>query len=283
MLNKITNATYYLLSDDTKERPAIGLVCGDDYSLVIDAGNSSKHAQDFIKQMKVMNVPPVKYVVITHGHWDHFLGMNEFEDAIVIVNHLTDQVLHKWRNVSFHDDDLHKLVDAMMVSEKHLQIIADEIPRRESFNLKCPDLVFQESLKIDLGNKVCMLETITSTHTDDSTIVYVSDDNVLFLGDSAYGKTTRSLFHYKQDHLIPMIKEIQKYDAEYFLLGHESICDREEMNMYWNELLSTNQVTTSPSIDEATNSFISTFKREPNQHETIFLQAFVNDQILRKR
>lgn len=32
-----------------------------------------------------------------------------------------------------------------------------------------------------------------------------------------------------------MIKDIQKYDASHFLLGHESICDIDEMNVFWQE------------------------------------------------
>ncbi|MFS0749975.1 MBL fold metallo-hydrolase [Oceanobacillus sp. 1P07AA] len=59
-------------------------------SLIIDSGNSPQHAQDFLTEIETLNVPPVKYVVITHAHWDHFLGMNEF-DAAVIVNRKTNE------------------------------------------------------------------------------------------------------------------------------------------------------------------------------------------------
>lgn len=47
MLNKINRSTFYLLNDDSLERPALGVVCGDKYSLVIDPGNSVQHAHDF--------------------------------------------------------------------------------------------------------------------------------------------------------------------------------------------------------------------------------------------
>lgn len=51
-----------------------------------------------------------------------------------------------------------------------------------------------------------------------------------FLGDSVYCITTNSLYHFKQSKLLPMIEDIQKYDAIHFILGHESICDLDEMN-----------------------------------------------------
>lgn len=282
MLNKINDSTYYQLNDDSKERPALGIVCGDKYSLVIDPGNSVQHAKGFLKEIKLLNLPPVKYVVITHGHWDHFLGMNEFKGT-VIVNSKTNQIIDEWRSYSFHDDALQRLVDANLMKSQHMEILIDEIPNRESFKLDAPDIVFDNSLTIDLGNKVCLIETITSTHTDDSTVVYVPDEKVLFLGDSAYGTTTNSLFHYKQSLLLPMIENIESYGASYFLLGHESICDLDEMNLYWEELLSTNKVTNSTSIEEAMNNFEEEYKRKPNNNEQFFLNAFVNDQIIQSK
>ncbi|GAF16402.1 Zn-dependent hydrolase [Bacillus sp. JCM 19046] len=227
----------------------------------------------------MLNLPPVKYVVITHGHWDHFLGMNEF-GATVIVNRLTDQIIKEWQSYSFDDEALQGLVDANLINAKCVEIVKDEIPNRDLFKLNNPDIVFEDSLSIDLGNKVCIVERIRSTHTDDSTVVYVPDEKVLFLGDSGYGTTTDSLFHYKQSLLLPMIEDIEKYDAAYFLFGHETICDLDEMNLYWKELLSTNKVTNSTSLEEAVTSFEEEYRRSPNENERFFLKAFVNDQII---
>jgi glyoxylase-like metal-dependent hydrolase (beta-lactamase superfamily II) len=121
---------------------------------------------------------------------------------------------------------------------------------------------------------------IKGTHSEDSTIIYVPDDKVLFLGDSAYGTTTNSLFHYKQSLLKPMIEDIQKYDAYYFILGHESICDLEEMNLYWKELISSSKATDSTSLDKAIECFEKENKRTPNSNEHFFIKAFINDQLI---
>ena len=100
MLIKLSDTIYYLPNQDDKDRPTLGLVCGDQYSLIIDSGNSTQHAHDFLREIEKLNVPPVKYMVITHAHWDHFLGMNEI-DATIIVNSQTNELLKKWRNYSF--------------------------------------------------------------------------------------------------------------------------------------------------------------------------------------
>ncbi|MFD1176642.1 MBL fold metallo-hydrolase [Paenibacillus puldeungensis] len=279
MLNKLSESIYYLSNQNDKERPTLGLVCGDKYSLVIDAGNSLQHAKDFLQEIESLNVPPVKYLVITHAHWDHFLGMNEF-DAVVIVNPLTNQLLQAWRGYSYDDRSLKEYVNSKKMSAQCVEIIKNEIPEREAFQLHSPDIIFEKSLTLDLGNKACVLEQIRSTHTDDSTIVYVPDEKVIFLGDSVYGTTRNSLFHYKKSHLLPMIEDIQKFDAGYFLLGHESICDLDEMNTFWKELKLASEATETTSLEEAIECFTKDNDRSPNENELFFIKAFVNDQIL---
>ncbi|MGD6903164.1 MBL fold metallo-hydrolase [Bacillus infantis] len=282
MLTKYSDTIYYLSNQDDKERPTLGLVCGERYSLIIDSGNSPQHAKDFLLEIGNLNVPPVKYVVITHAHWDHFLGMNEF-DATVIVSSISSEIINKWQSLSYDDRSLQKYVGTNQMSTMCMNVIQIDMPDRDSFKLRSPDVIFENKLTIDLGNKICILENIHSTHTDDSTIIYIPDEKVVFLGDCTYGTTTNSLFHYKQSLLLPMIKDIQKYDAEMFLLGHESICDLNEMNLYWEELTAASQVVKTTSLEDALETFKAENKREPNDNELFFIKAFVNDHIIQSQ
>lgn len=279
MLNKLSNTIYYLFNQDNNERPTLGLVCGDSYSLIIDSGNSPQHAKDFLLEIEKLNVPPVKYVVITHAHWDHFLGMNEF-DATVIVNNQTNEIIKEWQSFSYDDRSLKSYVNTNQMSAMCMNIIQTDMPNRNSFKLKSPDIIFEKTLTIDLGNKVCILEKIKSTHSEDSTVIYIPDEKVVFLGDCAYGTTTNSLFHFKQSLLLPMIKDIRKYNAEMFLLGHESICDSTEMDIYWRELTRSSQVVESSSLEDALECFKVENRRDPNNNELFFIKAFVNDHII---
>ncbi|OPG99634.1 hydrolase glyoxylase [Chryseobacterium mucoviscidosis] len=282
MLNQLSETIYYLSNQNDKERPTLGLVCGDKYSLVVDGGNSVQHARDFLHEIEKLNVPPVKYVVITHAHWDHFLGMNEY-GATIIMNSLTSQKMNEWRDYSYDDRSLQEYVDSKKMTSHCMETIQNEIPKRETFQLCPPDITFEKSLHLDLGNKVCVLETIQSTHTDDSTVVFIPDEKVIFLGDSVYCTTTKDLYHFKKSNLLPMIEDIQKYDATHFLLGHESICDLEEMDKYYKELILANNAVKSTSLEEAIERFEAANERKANDDELFFLQGFVNDQILQSK
>ncbi|MCK6074621.1 MBL fold metallo-hydrolase [Paenibacillus silvae] len=280
MLKQLSESIYYMVNDNERERPVLGLVCGEKYSLVIDAGNSVQHAREFLAEIQRLQVPPVRYVVLTHAHWDHFLGMNEYGDAIVIVNRLTEQRLNEWREYAFDDTALLEHVENKRISAHAMEVIQNEMPDRESLRVGMSGVVFEGTLQLDLGNKVCMLEQIRSTHTNDSTIVYVPEEKTLFLGDSPYSTTTSSLFHYKQQLLLHMIEDIQRYDAVHFLLGHESVCDGEEMDVFFGQLKACNQAVSSTSLDEAMKSFEREQGRAPVGDELFFLKALVNDRIL---
>lgn len=279
MLNKLSETIYYMSNQDENDRPTLGLVCGDQYSLIIDCGNSTQHAKDFLLEIEKLNVPPVKYVVITHAHWDHFLGMNEF-DATVIVNSQTNELLKVWQSYTFGDSSLQTYSQTKLMSDKCIEIIQTEIPNRDNFKLNSPHIIFEKTLTLDLGNKICVLEKINSTHSDDATIIYIPDEKVIFLGDCVYGTTTNSLFHYKKSLLLPMIEAVQKYNAEAFLLGHESICDLEEMQTFWGELRAASEAAKSSSLENAIESFKLENKRNPNDDELFYIKAFVNDHII---
>ena len=68
-----------------------------------------------------------------------------------------------------------------------------------------------------------------------------------------------------------MIEDIQKYDADYFLLGHESICDLDEMDTFWEGLKAASQAA-STSLHEAVACFKAEIKREPNEKNSFSLK-----------
>ena len=47
MLKKLTNNVYYTEPDESTDRPAMGYVKGNKYSLMVEAGNSAKTVHKF--------------------------------------------------------------------------------------------------------------------------------------------------------------------------------------------------------------------------------------------
>lgn len=88
MLTRLTDRVFYLPNDDSTDRPLLGLVTGDRCSLVVDSGNSPAHAGEFLRHVAGMNVPPPRYLAITHWHWDHVFGISTM-NLTTITSHQT--------------------------------------------------------------------------------------------------------------------------------------------------------------------------------------------------
>ena len=276
MLQKLRENIYYLPQDPKTDRPALGLIWGTDYSLVVDSGNSPKHVRDFLRETEKMNIPPIKYVVITHHHWDHIFGIQEM-GAITIAHEKTKEVVDKWKQRSFRDEDLEEMKEEGLLGDFSIACIKSEIPHRENFKIGNIDQVYQDFLEIDLGGTLCNLYHVAGPHTDDSTIIHVPQQKVMFLGDCVYNTRIDGKLAYDREKLFAMMDKIEKYPGDHYVISHEPLWDRKEIVELWGQLKNTSGVVgEDTSLETAKGNFIQSMKREPTEDEKNFLDYFVN-------
>ena len=272
MLEKVTDRIYYYMHNDDTDRPALGLVRGDNACLIIDAGNSPKHARELKKEIELMNIPDVKYLVVTHHHWDHTFGLNEW-NIVTIANQNTYEYMKTYCLLKYDDPSLEEAKKNKIF--KNLAGIKEEIDQREAFRPQNCTLSFTGEIKIDLGGITCYLRQIVSPHTDDSTIVYVPEEKSLFLGDCCYGYTSQGYNYYNRALTRQMIDTIEQYDAEYYLCSHETICTKEEMESYFKQLRTGDIITEScNNLDEAIIKFRKIYDAEPSDEDIFFIKSF---------
>lgn len=274
MLEKITDRIYYMMNRDETDRPVLGLVIGDDCCLIVDAGNSPKHAQEFKMELDKMDLPPVKYVVVTHHHWDHTFGLKEW-DVVSIANHKTTEYMNVYRDIKYDDSSLELAKEQGVFNDFSIKCIQAEITDRENFAPELVDVSFVGEIKIDLGGITCEVRQIVSPHTDDSSLLYIPEEKTLFLGDSVYGQTIQGYNHFDDQLLFPLIDLIEEYDAEYYVCSHESVCSREEIVSYWEQLKTGfNFANTCSSLEEGLVEHKKQFDTEPSDDEIFFMKSF---------
>ena len=97
-LRKISGRVYYLPAEERTDRPVLGYIRGEKYSLAVDAGNSSDHVEMFYRELRDSDLRLPDFTVITHWHWDHSFGMHAVSGKTV-ASHLTNEKLadvQKW-------------------------------------------------------------------------------------------------------------------------------------------------------------------------------------------
>jgi len=174
-LKRLTEHIWYMPFEAERDRPSLGYVKGDHWSLAIDAGHSAAHVEEFYKFLEKEGLTLPRLTVLTHWHWDHTFGMHAVK-GLTLANNRTNGYLAEWKN------------KIETNGPKEFFALHESIRREYGANteiiVKKADMVFSGEIMLELGG--CRVQVIEADapHTDDSTLIYVEHDKTLFLGDS---------------------------------------------------------------------------------------------------
>lgn len=276
MLKKLTKSVHYMPHYSETDRPTLGLISGDKYSLIVDSGNSSAHASDFLGLVDKMDIPEVKFVAITHWHWDHIFGIKTM-DLLTISHEQTKKQIDYLKTLEWDDVSLDKRVETGEEIEFCSEMIKREMPTRSHLELQSPDITFNDKMEIDLGGITCMVEHVGGVHANDSAIIYIPEEKVLFLGDCIYQDFYSGDWSYDLNEFNILVEKIKKYDVDCYVTGHQDPKTHEEMWRFFDELISIGKIVGDEvSLDKAVILFQEARQTMPNEEQLEFIQNFVS-------
>ena len=174
-LKQLTDHIWIMPFEAERDRPNLGYVKGDNWSMAIDAGHSAAHTMDFYDLLGKENLPLPALTVITHWHWDHTFGMHAV-NGLCLANAKTNKYLSEWKEkIEKNGPD-----EFFAIHES----IRREYAGGAEVIVKQADMVFSGEITLDLGNCKVKVIQAEAPHTDDSTLIYVDNDDTLFLGDA---------------------------------------------------------------------------------------------------
>jgi glyoxylase-like metal-dependent hydrolase (beta-lactamase superfamily II) len=210
--DRIAAHSYWLSPDATTDRPILGVIAGLRATLLIDAGNSEAHARVLLRELARIDAPPPAFVALTHWHWDHVFGTAALElptfahvetRRIVTEMAALDERVADGREIAFCRD-----------------MIKAELPDRSGLRIRPPEIGFSESIELDLGGVTCRIVHVGGDHAADSTLVYLPEDRIVFLGDCIYPAIYAPARHYTGAKLFPLLDRLLAFDADCYLAGH---------------------------------------------------------------
>jgi len=279
MLKKLTERIYYMPHSKETDRPVLGLICGDKYSLVVDAGNSPAHAKEFMEAVSKLDIAPVKYLAITHWHWDHVFGIETMK-LITLCHIKTRERLDYMQKLSWDDKALEERVRSGEEIEFCSEMIKKELPDRDGFKLGNADISFDEKIEVDLGGTTCIIVNIGGSHSEDSSAIYVPEDQVMFLGDSISPDLYSGERSYYIDKVISMTNKIKKYDTKTYLSSHDEPESSESLLEFLDELERIGGFAGEKAkFDNVIDEFVKIYGKEPNEDELFYIKTFINGNI----
>jgi glyoxylase-like metal-dependent hydrolase (beta-lactamase superfamily II) len=212
---RITEHVYWL-PPAPPDRPSLCAVVGDRETIWLDAGSSAAHTREFLGVLAAEGVPRPGHVVLTHSHWDHVFGAEEL-GAHVIAHERTAAYLEQLATTDWSDEALDRRVASGEDSPQHAENVKAELPSPRNVRIAPAEIVFRDRLEVQLGVVRVRIQHVGGDHADDSTVVSVEPDGLLFLGDCLYEAPSGG---YTNEHIGPLVDAVLGFGAQLFVEGH---------------------------------------------------------------
>jgi glyoxylase-like metal-dependent hydrolase (beta-lactamase superfamily II) len=214
-MKRLTECIWYTEPSADTDRPVLAIVRGSKRTLMVDGGNSPKHAQAFLDELDQVGLAQADFIATTHSHCDHIFGLSRLK-GIVLSNSLTNDRITMLNELCWDDKDVAERVKSGQEHEMTALMLKYEMPGdRSHFRIRQPDVVYETRLKVDLGKMVCYLERIGGDHAPDSTIVHIPEQGLAFIGDCLY------LRSWDRSTVDDLFGRLLGFGAEIYVDSHE--------------------------------------------------------------
>jgi glyoxylase-like metal-dependent hydrolase (beta-lactamase superfamily II) len=220
-LHEISPRVRWLTPDSTTDRPILGAITGARGTLLVDAGNSTAHARLLLDELARHDVAAPRFVMLTHWHWDHVFGSAAL-DLPTFAHAETKRIVEIMARLDWSDAALDQRVADGTEIAFCQEMIKAELPDRSGLIIRPPEIGFTSELELDLGGVTCQIVHVGGDHSPDSSVVYVPEERVMFLGDCIYDDLHHGPRRLTAGLLFPLLDRLLAYDAELYLPSHHA-------------------------------------------------------------
>jgi glyoxylase-like metal-dependent hydrolase (beta-lactamase superfamily II) len=226
-ITKITDKISITNPSEDLDRPIIGIINGSESTILFDACSCSAHANELKHEMLKLALTQPANIAISHSHPDHWFGLSEFQ-ANAFCSYKCKTEIDKLYCYDWSKSGYHKLVEQGMGSRNFEKILDIEYGEtRSGIHLKKPNVWISGKLTINLGDIDVILQEIETSHCIGSTVLFVPENKLLFLGDILYIRT-KQITEVKR-----ILNDIDSFSAEHFIDSHiDKVLSRNELEKH---------------------------------------------------
>lgn len=226
----------------------------DDGVMLVDTFSKPSAARALMEQIKSVTPKPVKYVVDTHFHWDHYYGNEVYLGAWpagveIISSEATRQnieqrgiprvkreILEVPKEIETLKADLAKATDATKkaVIQENLRQTEAYLAELKAMRVTLPTLTFDRSLMLYQKSRTVEILYLGKGHTDGDAVVYLPKEKVIITGDALHGWTPYMGDSYPYDW-IRMLEATEKLDFDYIIGGHGGVMRGKGQFQMWEQ------------------------------------------------
>ncbi len=182
-----------------------GFVVGDRCVLVIDAHINLVMARQIQERVREVTDKPIRYLVNSNYHGDHTFGNCAFPEETLVIQHRRTAEL-----VPYFREEM----------EFMLPCVGNDPAIFDGVELRKPDIVFDDFLRIDLGGAEVELHYFGPANTPGDTITYAPGAKAAWTGNMTGGNLIVSLESDAPAYLKSIARFAQSLEVETLIPAH---------------------------------------------------------------
>jgi glyoxylase-like metal-dependent hydrolase (beta-lactamase superfamily II) len=219
-LEKKTDSIYvFRPSNENPSAPNIGIILTKNVTILIDAGNSPKQAENVKYELNKINAPEIRNIILTHYHWDHTFGLCNYKKANIIGNKNCLENMKGLKEIpwseEYIDNDIKENPEMRKSHESKKQVIKNW----HDFEIKLPNKIYENEKVLRIDNKKIYIYRLYGKHSNDSTIIIDEKEKIAFIGDCFYPPpiiTSKGDKSFDKE----VLRKLLNYDVEVYIHGH---------------------------------------------------------------
>lgn len=226
-LEQLTSRVYVFPHDTIQ--PNIGLIRLPKQTILIDAGNSPRHARQISAAMSGMGFAPIQTIILTHHHWDHSFAASSFNALHLIGHQEAAKTLEEYAKREWSAAALREEIATNPKREVSINAMIDAIGDWRDFHIPEISLSFGQTLTLYYDDLSIEMEHVGGRHSADSIIVRIPEEEVMFVGDCYYPPPKHLRETGDEDLDLTMLQSFYEQAYRFYIDGHGNPYSRDAL------------------------------------------------------
>src|SRR5262245_15468210 len=214
------------------------IIESDDGVIIVDTHSKPSAARVLVARIRELTPKPVRYVINTHFHWDHWHGNEVYPQAYpgaeIVTNQITREAMVK-KGVKRIQDHVRQVPAEIAklkadlagaktpaeraTLERNLRLAESYLAEVSALRPALPTVVFEQTMKLYQRDREIHLLHLGRAHTEGDVFVYLPKEKVVITGDALIGWTPYLGDGYPEERVTTLDRHAQ-LDFTHIIMGH---------------------------------------------------------------
>jgi len=226
------------------------IIESDDGVVIVDTHSKPSAARVIVDRIRAITPKPVRYVINTHFHWDHWHGNEVYPKAYpgaeIVTNQITREAMRQ-KGLKRIDDHRRQVPAEIARLEADLaaasapaerQRLAADVRLAKAYLAEVralepalPTIAFEQTMKLYRRDREIHLLHLGRAHTEGDVFVYLPKEKIVITGDAMIGWTPYMGDGYPEDWA-GTLDRLAQLDFTHIIMGHGEVAGRDWLRTF---------------------------------------------------